>query len=299
MNCRKKWRHRKFHSATQEAPITLTTTISRQTARPVQPRARGAVAVSAKPSDRGAVLDRLRQSGSLKCLFPRRRGTALEGVLVNTAGGITGGDAFQVEAQVGPESALTLTTQAAERAYRAQPGETGHLRTRISVATGAQLNWLPQETILFQNCALSRQLEIDLAPGASALVVEPLIFGRTAMGETVTEGRFVDRITLRRNARPLYLDAMRFDGDMQAQLDRPYVAAGARAIASLIYVAPDAQSHLTPLRTMLPDRAGASLIGDDLLVLRLLAGDGHDLRQSLLPILNRLTGDTLPRCWMI
>jgi urease accessory protein len=77
------------------------------------------------------------------------------------------------------------------------------------------------------------------------------------------------------------------------------VAAGARALVSVIYVAPDAGGQLAPLRAMLPAQAGASVIGEDLLLLRILAADAHELRLSLIPILNRLTQGTLPRCWMI
>jgi urease accessory protein len=255
------------------------------------------------------VLRGLRQSGSFRCLFPRIKTTSLEAVLINTAGGITGGDDMRITAGVGAGAALTLTTQTAERAYRAQPGEVGQLQTKLNVAAGGHVNWLPQETILFQSCALSRRLDVDLAPDATALLVEPLVFGRLAMGETVTQGRFHDRIVLRRNGTELYRDAMRFDGDMQAQLDRPHVAAGARALASVIYVAPDARGQLAPLRAMLPPQAGASVIGDDLLLLRILAADAYELRRSLIPILNRLTQNcqpqnrltqgTLPRCWMI
>ncbi|MEP2716593.1 urease accessory protein UreD [Pseudophaeobacter sp.] len=286
----------------EETSITLTTDISQQTAQevqPAQPRARGRIKLSVKQTTRGSALRGLRQSGSFRCLFPRPKITGLEAVLVNTAGGITGGDDMRIAAEVGAGASLTLTTQTSERAYRAQPGETGQLQTKLTVAEGGHVNWLPQETILFQGCALSRRLDLDLAPDATALLVEPLVFGRLAMGETVTQGLFHDRILLRRNGQELYRDALRFEGDMQAQLDRPHVAAGARALVSLIYVAPDAAGQLSPLRAMLPDQAGASLIGADLLVLRILAADAHDLRQSLLPVLNHLTHNTLPRCWMI
>ncbi|WP_415220377.1 urease accessory protein UreD [Pseudophaeobacter arcticus] len=265
----------------------------------MQPRAQGAVGLSVKQTPRGSALQRLRQSGSFRCLFPRPKTTTLEAVLINTAGGITGGDDMRINAAVGANAALTLTSQTAERAYRAQPGEVGQLQTKLSVAAGGHVNWLPQETILFQGCALSRRLDVDLAPDATALLVEPLVFGRLAMGETLTQGRFHDRIVLRRNGAELYRDAMRFDGDMQAQLDRPHVAAGARALVSVIYVAPDADGQLAPLRAMLPAQAGASVIGEDLLLLRILAADAHELRLSLIPILNRLTQGTLPRCWMI
>lgn len=244
-------------------------------------------------------LSRLRQAGSLKCLFPRPTGPGLDAVLVNTAGGITGGDRFEIAVQAGPGTALTLTTQAAERAYAATAGEVGRLETRLEVGAGARLAWIPQETILFDRSALGRRLVATLAPGATALVAEPLIFGRGAMGEELRAARFTDRIEIRRDGRPLYLDALRLDGDIALRLDRPHAGGGARAMAALVYVAPDAAAHLGPLRAVLHETGGASLIGDDVLALRLLAADGFALRRHLIPILARLTGADLPKPWMI
>jgi len=235
----------------------------------------------------------------MKCLFPRPSAGPLEAVLVNTAGGITGGDHFSTRASAGPNTSLVIATQAAERAYRARPGETGRQRTELTVDAGARIDWLPQETILFDGCAFDRTLTLTLDRGASALVVEPLVFGRTAMGEDVQHGQFHDRIEIRRSGAPLYLDASRYPASIAAHLDRPTVANGARAMATLVYIAPDAEAHLTPIRDHLPERAGASLIGRDVLALRLLAADGYALRQSLVPIVTRLSRDRLPRCWMI
>lgn len=263
-----------------------------------QPRARGAVNLSAKPSPRGTVLSRLRQSGSLKLLFPRPTPPELQAVLVNTAGGITGGDAFTVEARAEPGTHLTLTTQTAERAYRAQPGQVGSLNTRIFVGEGARLNWLPQETILFDGCALNRSLSIEMAKGASLLMVEPLVFGRTFMNETLRCAHLSDRIEIRDQDRPIYVDRMVLDGDVAAHLARPTIANGATAMASLVYLAPDAESHLKPVRALVPESAGASLLGKNQLAMRILAPDSHVLRQSLIPVLNRLTGNAIPRTWM-
>ncbi|WP_242494415.1 urease accessory protein UreD [Loktanella sp. IMCC34160] len=232
-------------------------------------------------------------------MFPRKRTGGLEAVVVNTAGGITGGDQFQIAARVAADCDLTLTTQACERAYRVQPGQPGRLNTALQVSRGGHLNWLPQETILFNGSHMRRSLRLNLETGASALVVEPLVFGRAAMGEELTSLRWHDRIEILRDGCPLFLDAVAFDGDMAAHLDRPNIAAGARAMALLMYVAADAEAHLGPLREMLPNLAGASLIGEDLLVLRLLTDDSFALRRSLIPILNRLTNDQLPKCWTI
>ncbi|MCW1950142.1 MAG: urease accessory protein UreD [Octadecabacter sp.] len=268
-------------------------------AQPVQPRALGKVSLSVK-SERGkTALENLRQSGSLRCLFPRPDTAGLEAVLVNTAGGITGGDRFHVTAQVAAGCSLTLTTQACERAYRAQPDQSGRLHTHLNVAKGAHLNWLPQETILFNDSRLERSLTLNLAPNSSALLVEPMVFGRQAMGEALTNLRLRDRIEIRRDNRPLFLDATRFDGDMAAHLDIPHIAAGARAMALVVYIDRDAQNHLAAVRAMLPEHAGATLIGDDLLVARILADDSYLLRQDLIPILKRLSNNQLPKCWMI
>lgn len=205
---------------------------------------------------------------------------------------------FRLSVQARPGTTLTMTTQAAERAYRAQPGETGRVETRLSVADTARLNWLPQETILFDGAALSRTLCVDLAPGARALIAEPLVFGRAAMGETLGQASFRDRIRLTRNGRPIFVDATDLGGDITAHLARPFIADGAGAMALVVFAAPEAEAHLSPVRVLLPETAGASLIGDDLLVLRLLAADSHALRQTLIPILTRLRGAPLPRCWM-
>lgn len=212
---------------------------------------------------------------------------------------MTGGDEFDVHIKAERDAHLTVTTQACERAYRAQPGETGHIRNRLSVAAGARLSWLPQETILYDRCSLDRALHIDMDEDAILLLVEPMIFGRTEMGETVSLGSFRDRIDIRRAGQALYLDAIHLNGDIERHLSRPTVAKGARAFASVIYAAPNAGAHLDPLRAMLPDNAGVSLIGDDLLALRILGADGFSLRKALFPVLTRLSGTDLPRCWTI
>ncbi len=219
--------------------------------------------------------------------------------MVNTAGGVTGGDRFICRAHTLPGTGLTLTTQTAERAYRARAPEIGRIDTHLALEAGSVMNWLPQETILFEGSALRRSMRIDMAADARLLFCEPVIFGRIAMGETLHDVRFYDRVEIHRDGALAYLDAVRLENNVQAQLDRPGVAAGARAMAALVYIAPDAEAHLTPIRAMLPRAAGASLRAPDMLVLRLMAADGFALRQTLIPVLHRLYRTDLPRCWMI
>ncbi len=244
-------------------------------------------------------LQDLRQQGSLKLLFPRRDGADMQAVLVNTAGGVTGGDSFDLSATALADAYLTLTTQAAERAYRASGAIPGRIRTHLTVEAGGQLNWLPQETILFDGCAIDRRLRVDLAPDAGLLLVESLIFGRAAMGEQVASAHFQDRLEIWRAGRLAHLDALRLTGDLAAEMARPGVGDGAGALSSLILIRPDAAAHLDPIRAALPDTGGVSLVGEDILLMRLLAPDGFTLRRTLVPILNRLTRNSLPRPWMI
>lgn len=244
-------------------------------------------------------LSGLRQSGSMKLAFPRTPGARVEAIMINTAGGITGGDRFEIAARAGAGATLSLTTQAAERAYRAQPGEVGEVGTTLIVEDEARLNWLPQELILFDRCALRRRLEVRLAPRARFLMVEPVVFGRAAMNEALHEVFFEDRIALWRDDAPLYVDGMDLRGDATGHLAGSAIAAGAGAMASIVMVDPRAGGFLDPVRALLPATAGASLLAGDMLVVRHLAADSLDLRRALVPILDLLTDNTLPTSWRL
>lgn len=265
-----------------------------------QPRAIGSATLDVDADSAGHTrLKNLRQSGSSKLVFPRTHGRDAEAVMVNTAGGITGGDRFRLDVNVSKHATLSLTTQAAERAYRAQSGEVGKLSTTLNVHSGARLNWLPQELILYDNCALSRRLEVDLANDAQFLMVEPVVFGRHAMGEKLNSVNFRDRIRITRSGAPLYADGMDLIGNATAQLARRAIANGAGAMASVVLVDPQASRFIERIREMLPVTAGASMIHDDTLVIRHLARDSFDLRSDLIPILEYLKQHPLPVSWRL
>lgn len=221
-------------------------------------------------------------------------------VAVNSSGGVAGGDRLDIAVAAGPGARAVATAQAAERFYRAaDDGAPAVVRASLRVAAGAALDWLPQETILFDGVGLDRALAVELAPDARFLGVETLLFGRAAMGEQVRSGRLRDRITVCRAGRTLLRDAIRLDGDMAAALDRSALGGGARAIATLVYVAPDAADRLDPLRAALAGlvEAGASC-WDGMVVARLLARNGHALRAAVVAALSALRERrTLPRSW--
>ncbi len=244
-------------------------------------------------------LDRLHQSGASKVRLPRTfSGAAPEAVLINTAGGLTGGDRISVEASLGRGCRAALTTQACEKIYRASEG-VAQIETRLSLAEGARLDWLPQETILFDGAGLARTLDVDLAPGAGLLVVEAVIFGRAAHGETVRSGLFTDRWRIRRQGRLVFADDLRFDWSHAELLSRPAVLAGGGAMATILYVGEAPERHLEPLRAIVGEAGGVSAYNGKLLA-RVASEGGAALRRVLIPgLVELLDGAALPKIWQM
>ncbi|QDL90866.1 urease accessory protein UreD [Paroceanicella profunda] len=267
-------------------------------ARATQPRAQGEsrIAVRLGPDGR-TLLSKLYQQGSAKILLPTARDPALEAVLLNTSGGITGGDRISCEGRAEAGARLVLTTQAAERLYKSWPDETpGRLSTRLSIGPGARIDWLPQETIAFDRSALHRSLDVEMAADATFLALEPIILGRTAMGERVHSIRLRDHWRVRRDGRLIYADALRLEGPALEALAGPATLGGGFAFASMLFVAPGAEDLLTPLRARL-EGIGAASARDGFVSMRLVAPDGLALRRCILDTLGLLLGRALPRVW--
>jgi urease accessory protein len=168
------------------------------------------------------------------------------------------------------------------------------------VEEGAAAEWLPQETILFDRCALNRVLTVDLAEESWFLGVESLVFGRAAMGELVQRGEISDTIRVRRGGRLVLHDAIRLSGAVDATLARPAVARGANAVATILHIAPNAPARLEEIRESLantPAECGASA-WDGMLVARILAESSAALRTAVIAGLEILRdGRPLPRVW--
>lgn len=243
-------------------------------------------------------LARLEQAGSAKAFV-------LGGdqvVFLNTSGGMTGGDRLAFALDVPAGGRLTATTQTAERIYRA--GE-GHAQISVSaqVGAGGHLDWLPQETILFNGSAAARRTVIDLAPGASCLAVESLVLGRAAMGETVGALDFRDTRLIRRAGRPVHLEPLHLRTDHLGQ--RTALLNGARAAASIVLIAPGAADALDAVRAILTEpgvtgAASAPQTHDGArLTVRLMATDAWPLRRQLVRLLTHLRRSPPPRVWQI
>jgi len=264
------------------------------------PRAEGTLVVAFRARCGMTVLDTLHQAGCLKARFPRQAAREwAEVVTLNSSGGIAAGDRLSGRFSVACGASVTITTQAAERFYRARVGENpAAVENRIEIERGAAVEWLPQETIFFDGAAISRSLRVELATGAEFLGVEMLVFGRALMGEVVHQLRLRDRLHITRDGRPLLHDVVRIEGDAAALLSRLGIAAGMGAVATLLYIATDAGARLEALREALQDaEAGASVDGD-LLVARILAPSGAGLRRAVENALFALRRRPLPRVWL-
>ncbi|MBY0295770.1 MAG: urease accessory protein UreD [Methylobacterium sp.] len=271
---------------------------------PQRQRSLGRVALAAARLDGGATrLMDLAEAGPLRLRLPRPDGPGLEGVLLNSAGGIACGDRFAVEATLGPGADLVLTTTAAEKIYRSD-GPVTDLATRLTLASGARLAWLPQETILYDTARLTRRLDADMAPDAALTLFEALVFGRAARGESVREGSLRDAWRIRRGGRLVYADTLRLDGAVADLMARPAVAGGARALATMLHVAPDAEAELDRMRALI-DAAGCEALQveagasawNGMLVVRLLAREIGALRRAAVPLLEGFRRTSLPRVW--
>jgi len=246
----------------------------------------------------------LYQEGCAKIRLPKTFDASMEAVLINSSGGLTGGDRMVWEVVAGAETDLTVTTQACEKIYKAS-ADTVAVATRIEVAAGARVDWLPQETILFDHASLSRSLDVELAADATFLAVEAVLLGRKAMGEVVHAGLFRDRWRIRADGKLLHADNLALAGEIASLGQRRAVLDGAVAFATLLYVGPDCEPLLPRLRSLLDGEAGVGIShfqvdGRDKLVARLVAPDGFALRKILIPLISHLRKQkTVPKVWVL
>lgn len=249
-------------------------------------RSEGEILLSVGPQG----LRRLREAHAAKLRLPPG---SREAILINTGGGLAGGDRFSFGITAEDGASLTVTTQAAERVYRSL-GPEAVVKVTLSAGTASTLMWMPQETILFDGAALSRTIEAEIAGDASFLAVESVILGRAAMGETVAGARLTDRWRIRQAGRLIFADDLRFTGAPPASAA---TLKACRAFATVLLVSPRAEGRLEKLRDALGE-TGAASAWSGKIVARLAARDGFMLRKSLIPALGVMAGGAgLPKTW--
>lgn len=237
------------------------------------------------------------ESGGYRVRLPRTAGEC-EAVLINTGGGMAGGDRMTVSLSVEQQGSAVVTTQAAEKLYRAQDAAT-EIEIDLRLDRGSRLDWLPQETILFSGSRWRRRLSVQMAADASLTLAESLVFGRVAMNEMMGLGFCHDRWRVRRDGRLIFAEDLHLDGDFAALLAAPASGHSARALATILHVSPDAESRVEEARGLLETCAsecGASA-WNGMLVIRLLSNDPQALRNDLVGVLEKFRHGPMPRSW--
>jgi urease accessory protein len=276
------------------APMLMVSLSSKASRVPDFVRADGSVRVVFGAAAGGALPLTIAESGGYRVRFPRTG----EGVLINTGGGIAGGDRMNVRitAQTGADA--VVTTQAAEKVYRSE-GTDAEIAVALALESKSRLAWLPQEQILFDGARLARTLDVSLTADASLTLVESVVFGRLAMGETMRSGRFRDRWRIRRDGRLVFAEDVHLEGAVTETLARRAVANDARSLATFLHIAPDAERLARDGRGVL---AGASCecgltAFDGMVLARFLSPDPQVLRTDLARFVGALRGGPMPRSW--
>lgn len=268
-------------------------------------RAQGLCRIVVGGSDRGNEIVDVFQRSPLKVIFPKIGDADLkEAVLINTAGGIAGGDQLRCDVTAVANAGIAFTSQTAERVYRTLD-EPARVLTRLKVTDGARLAWFPQETIIFNWARLHRETEIEVSSGAEMLALEWLVFGRAAHGEQLLGGQLVDQWLVKCDGRPIWADSFRIGEEVFPHLQRRALLGNCKAIATLIYFGPELDKRLELLRNISGSLnclcAATSFSG--LIIVRLAADTSSNLKLALRALLQRLGPEfgpgpfRLPKMW--
>ncbi len=230
-------------------------------------------------------------------MFPKIGNAIEEAVLINTAGGIAGGDALHYEVTALPNASITLTTQAAEKIYRALD-EPARVSTVLNVHEHAKVAWLPQETILFNSARLHRQMDVQVSDSAELVALEWLVLGRAAHGEQMTAGSIVDSWRVTKNGRLVWADTFRVTDDIFPHLHEEALLSRCTALATVIYSGADVDAQIENFRSMsgaMQSLCAVTTVAG-ILIARLAAKDSADVRHGLRTCLQNTF--RVPKMWL-
>ena len=284
------------------APICLSDTQAQPIGNvPHHARARGELKAEFAAIGPHTRIGRVYEAGGLRLRYPKTQ-IGCEAVIINTGGGIIGGDQSHMSFEAGPRSHVILTTQAAEKVYRAQSQDKidqAQINVDLILRADACLEWLPQETILFQGSSLKRNLNVHMEALSSLTLLETTLFGRLAMGETDVQCDFRDRWRIYRQGALIFADDIRLQTKDSHILDRKAAGSGTRAMATLLYIAQDSEQRCEAVRTHLHLQTcqwGVSAWNGFLLI-RLVSAQPDLLRRSIVDLLRHMRGCEAPRVW--
>ena len=210
--------------------------------------------------------------------------------VLHPPGGLVGGDELGIDIAAKAGATALVTTPAAGKVYRSRVP--ARQRFALRVERGARLEWLPQETILFEEASLEAALRIDFEEGSHFLAWDAVCFGRIAAGESFARGTYRQSLEVRKDGELVLLEPLLVEPRLQVReaafglasrsLSATLVASPAseedeRAVVDIV-AGPDAlRAHGLEVA---PPLAGVTLL-DDLLVLRMLSPNAIELRETL------------------
>ena len=259
-------------------------------------RAAGSGRIVLSGSGKGTRIMDVFQRAPIRIMFPRAGGSAVEeAVLVNTAGGIAGGDRLDSAVTALANASIAVTSQAAEKVYRAL-NEPARIATKLEACEAAKLAWLPQETIVFNWGRLSRKTEIELSSGAELLALEWVVLGRAAHGEEMVGGQITDSWRVKKDGRLIWADTFRATDEVFPHLHRKALLSNCNAVGTLIFFGPSLDARLEFLRGIAPSlecHCAATLVGG-LMIVRFAAKASSDLRPALRSVLQQFSRELGP-----
>ena len=259
-------------------------------------RAEGTGRMILSGSEKGTQIVDVFQRSPIRIMFPRACGDAIEeAVLINTAGGIAGGDRLKYGVTALPHASITVTSQAAEKVYRAL-SEPAHITTKLKALGAAKLAWLPQETIVFNSARLSRVTEIELSSDAELLALEWLVLGRAAHGEEMVGGHITDSWRVKKDSRLIWADTFRVTDETFPHLKKKVLLSNYKAVGTLIYFGPCLDRRLEFLRDIAPSlgcHCAATSVGE-LIIVRFATKVSSDLRHALRSFLRQFNQELGP-----
>jgi len=240
-------------------------------------------------SENGTRIEDVFERSPIRIMFPRTEHRRVEeAVIINTGGGVAGGDRLECSVAALSGASIAVTSQAAEKVYRALH-EPARVVTRLKAWESAKLAWLPHETIVFNGARFQRTTEIELFSGAELLALEWLVLGRAAHGEVVVGGSITESWRVKKDGRLIWADTFRITDEIFPHLKRKALLSNCNAIATLICFGTYLDKRLDFLREIIPSlgcNCAATLVSG-LIVVRFAAKESSDLKLVLRSLLER------------
>jgi len=274
-----------------------------QVAEPLVSSWKAALALGFTSENRKTTLRSKHHDGPLvvqKPLYPEGQDIC-HAIVVHPPGGIAGGDELSLDASTGEGASALLTTPGAAKWYRsAGPWA----KQGVAFDVQGALEWLPQETIVFDGALADSAYGIDLGARAAFIGWDIVCLGRSGSGEKFSRGCFRSSVQVRREGRLLWRERGRIDGGGRL-LDSPAGLAGSPVFGTLFAAALDIDKKiLEPLREQQPTLgAGAVTLLPGILLARYLGSSSEAARRYFIALWRILRPALLgreaiePRIW--